>query len=282
MAGTVNVSRDLWDDPTFKDSEMSQREAWVWMIADAAWKPHTRRFGPHEIDLQRGQLAASTRYMAKAWMWSEARVRRYLDVLENRRMIHRQTDAGVTVVTICKYDTYQNGPKSSDAAATQQSAQQRRTVDAKDKKGEIREEGKKEDANASSHSPTPSASRFQEFWDFYPHRNGNKKGRADCERVYAKAVKAGVPELQIIEAAIRAQSDPDVRRGYGRAALPWLNQQGWSDEIQPAQPTLTLIPGGTRDQFARDDRSAAARTDALRHQINVAAGMQRTPREDCF
>ena len=29
MAGTVNVSRDLWDDPTFKDSEMSQREAWI-------------------------------------------------------------------------------------------------------------------------------------------------------------------------------------------------------------------------------------------------------------
>ncbi|WP_313348209.1 hypothetical protein [Paracoccus sp. (in: a-proteobacteria)] len=119
MAGTVNVSRDLWDDPTFKDSEMSQREAWVWMIAEASWKARTKRAGSIEVELRRGQLAVSTRFMAKAWMWSEPRVRRYLDMLENRRMIERATDAGVTVITICKYDEYQNTPRADDAPPTQ-------------------------------------------------------------------------------------------------------------------------------------------------------------------
>jgi hypothetical protein len=54
MGGTVNIARDLWDDPTFKDSVMSQREAWIWLIADASWKPRPKRIGDHILNLQRG------------------------------------------------------------------------------------------------------------------------------------------------------------------------------------------------------------------------------------
>lgn len=140
MSGTVNIARALWDDPTFKDSEMSQREAWVWMIAEASWKDRVKMIGSAEIYLARGQLAASTRFLAKAWQWSEPRVRRYFDMLEKRRMITRATDAGVTVITICKYDNYQNGPRAKDAATAHQPTQDRRTADANDKKGEIKED----------------------------------------------------------------------------------------------------------------------------------------------
>ena len=151
MAGTVNIARDLWNDPTFKDEEMSQREAWIWLIVNASWKPRMKRVGDQVVDLQRGQLAASTRFLADAWMWSEPRVRRYLAKLEDRRMIRRDTDAGVTVVTICNYDIYQNTPRGGDAEATQPPTQQRRTSDANQKKGEKREEDS--DAIASGAEP---------------------------------------------------------------------------------------------------------------------------------
>lgn len=138
MSGTVNIARGLWDDPTFADSQMSQREAWIWLIAEASWKPRVKRFAGRDVSLARGQVAASTRFMAAAWMWSEPRVRRYLDTLENRRMITRATDAGVTVITICKYDDYQNQPRDAGAAVTQEPTHDRRTADANEKKGEIR------------------------------------------------------------------------------------------------------------------------------------------------
>lgn len=151
MPGTVNIARDLWDDPTFRDEEMSQREAWIWLIANASWKPRTTRVGDHVVDLQRGQLAASTRFLADAWMWSEPKVRRYLVKLEDQRMICRNTDAGITVVTLCNYDNYQNTPRDGDAEATQPPTQQRRSSDANQKKGEKREEDS--DAIASSAEP---------------------------------------------------------------------------------------------------------------------------------
>lgn len=138
MSGTVNIARDLWDDPVFTDAEMSQREAWIWLIAEASWKPRVKRFAGRDVSLGRGQVAASTRFMAAAWMWSEPRVRRYLDMLENRRMITRATDAGVTVITICKYDDYQSQPRAVDAQSTQEPTHDRRTADANEKKGEIR------------------------------------------------------------------------------------------------------------------------------------------------
>lgn len=128
--GFVAISRAIWDDPDFRDSEMSQREAFIWIVAHASWKPHTVRVGTAVIDLERGQLAYSTRYLAKVFGWSEARVRRYFDVLKNRRTLQTKTDAGVTVITVCNYDAYQSAPDKTDAGATQPATQERRTSDA--------------------------------------------------------------------------------------------------------------------------------------------------------
>lgn len=125
MDDAISIPRTLWDDPTFADSEMSQREAWIWMIAVASPQPRTVRFGAHEVALDRGQLVGSTRWMARAFLWSHAKVRRFLDAIENRHRIKRETGTGVTVITICKYDDYQTVPNGSGTAAAQQPAQQR-------------------------------------------------------------------------------------------------------------------------------------------------------------
>lgn len=165
MSGTVNITRALWDDPTFKDGEMTQREAWIWLIAEASWKGRAKRIGSIEVSLQRGQLAASTRFMAAAWMWSEPRVRRYLEMLENRRMIERVTDAGVTVITICNYEKYQTKGRVADATSTQQPTQDRRTTDANENQGErkiLDDDGgdAREPTHAHTHeAPPPPAPR---------------------------------------------------------------------------------------------------------------------------
>lgn len=272
MAGTVNVSRDLWDDPTFKDSEMSQREAWIWMIASASWKPRLKRFGTHEISLLRGQLAASTRFMAKAWGWSEPRVRRYLDMLENRRMITRATDAGMTVITIGKYDQYQNGPRADDAGTARTPAQERRTSDANHKKGEIRVE---EDTNVSlSESPTIRGPSFSDFWSVWPL---GKIGKKAAEKAFAKLSQQN---RQI--ATERAVSwCTQWKREHPQAnpihPASYLNGERWTDEIQP---TFTLIAGGPDGQPTRQDHRAVASADAMRDRLDVVGRMRRSSEPD--
>lgn len=92
-----------------------------------------------------------------------------------------------------------------------------------------------EDTNVSSLSCAKRPpSRFQEFWDQYPHRNGAKKGRAKAEARYARHVKAGVSEQEIIGGAMRYVSDRMVIDGYAKDPTTWLNNKGWQDDIEPA------------------------------------------------
>src|SRR5262245_39138698 len=102
--GVFAVDRGIWDhDALVSPDPFSRREAWLWIISEAAWRPHRRRIAGRTIDLQRGQVAASLRFMAAKWRWSEPRVRRFLACLISERMIDAATDAGMNVITVCKY-----------------------------------------------------------------------------------------------------------------------------------------------------------------------------------
>jgi hypothetical protein len=113
--GVFAVDRGLFDHPSFAKEDFTEREAWIWLIKEAAWKGRTVRVGRAIIDLERGQLAASMRFMAKRWGWSEARVRRFLNRLENDALIAVLSDALATRITICKYNEYQRVSLPRDA-----------------------------------------------------------------------------------------------------------------------------------------------------------------------
>lgn len=114
--GVFAVDRGIFDHPTLDDGEpFSRREAWLWMVSEAEWQPRKRKRGGVVVSLKRGQLAHSLRFMAAAWKWSEVKVRRFLAALKSDAMIDAQTDAGVTLVTICKYNEYQRVSLPDDA-----------------------------------------------------------------------------------------------------------------------------------------------------------------------
>src|SRR3972149_6466832 len=73
--GVYGVDRGVWDHPLFKERKaFSRREAWLWLVSEAAWKPRRVYLGGAVIALDRGQLAHSIRFMAEAWRWEQPRV----------------------------------------------------------------------------------------------------------------------------------------------------------------------------------------------------------------
>ena len=113
--GVFAISRDLFDHPMFADEPYTEREAWVWLIKEAAWRDRTVRVGKKVCALKRGQLATSMRFMADKWKWAEARVRRFLKRLKIDAMIDVSSDALATQITICNYNEYQRVSLPSDA-----------------------------------------------------------------------------------------------------------------------------------------------------------------------
>lgn len=105
------IARSVFDHELFRQKrEFSRLEAWVWLIKEAAWKPRKVDVGGRSIQLDRGQLYHSVRFMAEAWGWSKSAVDRYLTRLKTETMIETAAGTGQLVITICNYNEYQLTP----------------------------------------------------------------------------------------------------------------------------------------------------------------------------
>jgi len=131
--GTFVLDRGWFDHPIFKKERYTEREAWAWLIALAAYRDHPRRVGAVQVMLLRGQATNSLRFMAEKWQWKEPRVRRFLSRLKSDAMIDLVVDAGVTVVTIGTTTVISACLPSSTQQSTRAPTQYRRSADAKKK-----------------------------------------------------------------------------------------------------------------------------------------------------
>ncbi|WP_174830312.1 hypothetical protein [Ruegeria sp. HKCCA4812] len=235
MSGTVNISRDIWHDAAFKPEPFTEREAWIWLVMEARYKPGERRVGNVVAHLDRGQLAASVRFMAEAWGWTKSRVDRFLKRLENRDMIGTDSGTGLNIITVCKYDEYQaplvkaGQPKSQKRDSSGTAAGQQRD---KPNKGVI----KGKEGNDS----------FDEFWSIVPR----KVAKGDARKAYARALKK--TDSATLFSAMKAYAATRVGQDerYTKHPASWLNAEQWED----AQPQLTPINGGNNESPNSTDR----------------------------
>lgn len=112
--GFFYVQHGFLDHPIFKGEPFTEREAFLWLIDNAAYKNHTKRWRGRTINVMRGQVSESLRNLAEKWKWSVNRVNRYIKVLENERMIATRTDTGFLIVTICNYAKFQGKLTKTD------------------------------------------------------------------------------------------------------------------------------------------------------------------------
>lgn len=125
MSGYVAMSRDWQGHKIFGDDQFSRRDAWAWLIAEAAWKPKTVTVGRRKVQVGRGELSHSVRFLADKWGWSKSAVSRFLNKLQKEKMVEIRavqsgtvggtvggTDGGTvqSVITICNYDKFQAVP----------------------------------------------------------------------------------------------------------------------------------------------------------------------------
>lgn len=122
MSGFVVMHREAADHPLFA-GDTARLGAWAWLIMNACWKPARIRIKGTIVELQRGELSFSTRYLAEAWGWSKSRVDRFLSDLRDEGMISTRSKIGAlsgttagqgqSIITICNYAKYQDVPEAS-------------------------------------------------------------------------------------------------------------------------------------------------------------------------
>lgn len=138
-AGFVKVYRSLLGHPAFRND--AEAMAFAWMVIRASWKAARVRYKDRAITLQRGQLAMSVRDMAAAMDRDKAWIERLWKRLKSETMIETATDAGVSVVTICNYATFQGEQDRRETASeTPSETGSRQAQDTEQRREEIKED----------------------------------------------------------------------------------------------------------------------------------------------
>ena len=229
---------------------MSEREAWLWLIEHAAWKPIVRTNAKGErVKIDRGQLHVSLRALEKVFGWGKNKVARYLQRLEDHEMIGTATGQSGTVLTVLNYSKYQDDRDSRDTENGTATGQSRDTH----KEGK---EGNEESKPAPKRVPRPD----YVIPDFIP---AEPWAAYDAMRKRKKApMDAYIAEKQFKKLAEFSEAGWDIGKILDKAAV-----NNWTDLYEPT-------PG--RDDAMRANRAAndgklVAVTDQRAYLANLEA-----------
>ena len=107
--GFIKLSRRFFSNAMWIEARtFSGCEAWLDLIQSARFDATPRKvsIGGREVVVCRGQYAASIRFLSKRWQWSEKKVRSFLNHLKREGMITTECTQGMNLITLVKYDQY--------------------------------------------------------------------------------------------------------------------------------------------------------------------------------
>lgn len=105
----IPISRRLFEHQFWHEKRaFSKFEAWIDLLQSARFEDNRQLVGNKFIEVRRGQLLASLRYLSERWQWSTKKIGSFLELLVEDGMILKEIpkDTGQTVITICKYEKY--------------------------------------------------------------------------------------------------------------------------------------------------------------------------------
>lgn len=107
--GWIKLHRQILDcDLWLTDEPFSMGQAWIDLLLRANHQDKEMIFDYKTITVGRGQLITSVRKLADRWKWGNQKTLKFLRLLEEMKMIEKQSDNRRTLLTIVNYTIYQD------------------------------------------------------------------------------------------------------------------------------------------------------------------------------
>jgi len=253
MEGWIKLSRKLLDWEYFTDGVMLK--GWMYLLLKANSEDKFWR----GIEVKRGQLVTSLARIAKDLDISVQQARRMLTNMENTHEITRKTTNKFTIITICKFDYYQEGKKGKQQAKQHTNQQANQHADQHANQQQLKN---KEEKNIKTSTKVDAKRIFvsPEFenvfavWLEYKHqRHESYKSDLSLKTCYNKLVKLSGNDPSVAMAIVE-QSMANNWAGL----FPLKNQNNGNNRTSDWQQTN----GAGREQRAAAYMSAVARLAA--------------------
>ena len=104
----IYLDRGILEHWTYEDKPFNRSMAWIDLLLIADHTTHTSVWRGQMTEFKRGDVNRSISELASRWGWSRDKTRRFLLQLEQDNMVRIKSTPFRTVITIEKYDDFQN------------------------------------------------------------------------------------------------------------------------------------------------------------------------------
>ena len=187
--GYINLHRKLLDGGMLRNHSLFT--LWVYCLLKANHKPNTFIWNGEQVTIQRGQFISGRKEIAKELNMNESCTYRNLKKLEKLGNVNIKSNNKFSLITVCKYNTYQTSNLQSEQHFEQQVNNKRTTSEQqtntnnndKNDNNEKKEQGESlfslESCLSVAFYEGYSKEEGQKFFDFY-NSQGWKRGKSQA------------------------------------------------------------------------------------------------------
>lgn len=107
MAGWISIHRQIWDSWVWEEKPFSRGQAWIDLLLLANHEDKKVCHNGSLVEVKRGERITSIKQLEGRWGWSNRKVKRYLDMLQEDGMIVYKSTTKKTTYTIVNYNVWQ-------------------------------------------------------------------------------------------------------------------------------------------------------------------------------
>ena len=106
--GWIKIFRSITEDEDYFAERFTREMAWIDLLLLANFKDSTVIKRGVKIQLHRGQVFKSIRFLSDRWQWNARTTMKFLDNLELEGKIQRKITNVNTLITITNYSNFQD------------------------------------------------------------------------------------------------------------------------------------------------------------------------------
>lgn len=109
MQGWIKSYRSILDHWLWTDKPFAKGQAWIDILHLVNHTKERKIFDGKLVDVERGETITSIRKLTERWGWSNTKVKNFLNILEQEKMISlEKSDSKKTVLKVLNYAKYQD------------------------------------------------------------------------------------------------------------------------------------------------------------------------------
>lgn len=234
----IKLNRSITDHWLWSSGEtFSRGQAFIDLLLMAAYADHPIVSQGKRMNLKRGSMVTSIRYLADRWRWSKDKTMNFLNDLEADGTIEKVSDTKRTVLTIVNYEKYQ-GSATNDRTQNGRKTDTDRTQNGQTKESK---EGKR---NISNIFVPPTVDEVKAYCD----ENGYSVNSGQFVDFYeSKGWMVGKTKMKNWKAAVRTWQR-NSKADTGKNKNSFMNFTPRKYDMEQLEKDLLRADSGEEDE----------------------------------